>query len=166
MTDFNPDTNIDTDFESFFRPVDNDRLTSLFRATYPFLIVWQSLGDINIPVPDIFFSYVIRKFTPEITTVFLPSDPAFGQRIRVKDGTGNAATFNITVSGNGNTIDGAATDVFNTNYQFGEFTFNGLEWNETGSNGSGSPTPPSGDFLTDDAGNVLTDDAGNPLLPS
>lgn len=164
MADSNPDINLPTAFEVFFRPVDNDRLTALFQAVYPLLIVWQSLGDILVPSPDVFFSYIIRKFTPQATTVFFPSDPAFNQRLRFKDGNGTAGTFNIVLNGNGNTIDGSATFVFNINYQFAEVTFNGIEWSVTGSSSGGSS--PITDFLTDDSGNILTTDSGDPLTTS
>ena len=97
----------------------------------------QSLGDIVVPTPDVFYSYVVRKYLGQATAVWLPSDPAFNQRVQVKDGSGNAGTYNITVEGNGNTIDGQSTLVLNANYAFAELTFNGFEWSLTGSNLSG-----------------------------
>ena len=46
----------------------------------------------------------------------LPASPISGQSIIIKDQSGAARTNNITVSGNGHTIDGSASIVLNTNY--------------------------------------------------
>lgn len=62
-------------------------------------------------------------------TVNLPAAPLVGDWFVVKDGVGTAAASNITVDGNGNTIDGAATQLIATNYGALKFIFNGTEWN-------------------------------------
>ena len=62
-------------------------------------------------------------------TVVLPASPIVGQVLIIKDIDGDANTNNITVSGNGNTIDGAATYVLNTDYASITLVFNGTEWN-------------------------------------
>jgi hypothetical protein len=62
-------------------------------------------------------------------TVNLPPTPTTGQVLIIKDIDGDANTNNITVSGNGNTIDGAATYVLNTDYASITLVFNGTEWN-------------------------------------
>jgi hypothetical protein len=50
-------------------------------------------------------------------TLTMPAIPAFiGQRWTLKDESGGAAANNITVDGNGNNIDGAATFPISTNY--------------------------------------------------
>ena len=59
-------------------------------------------------------------------TITLPNPAYHGEIHTIKDASGAAGTNNITVSGNGNTIDGAATQTINTNY--GKLT---LAWNET-----------------------------------
>ena len=43
------------------------------------------------------------------TTMTLPSSPLGGESYEIKDSTGSAATYNITVSGNGKNIDGNST---------------------------------------------------------
>jgi hypothetical protein len=48
-------------------------------------------------------------------TVTLPASPVAGQVYYIKD-TGNALTNNITIAGNGNNIDGAATATINTDF--------------------------------------------------
>jgi len=49
-------------------------------------------------------------------TVTLPSTPKDGQAFKFKDITGNALTYPITVDGNGNLLDGAASGMINTDY--------------------------------------------------
>jgi len=46
-------------------------------------------------------------------TITLPASPVDGQVYKIKD-VGNAITNNITISGNGNTIDGSSTFIINT----------------------------------------------------
>jgi hypothetical protein len=62
-------------------------------------------------------SYVILVDHAGISvTVTLPSTPLNGQAFKIKDVTGNALTFPITIAGNGNNIDGAASGMINTDY--------------------------------------------------
>ncbi len=56
---------------------------------------------------------IIRRATGAATAVTLPTCTA-GRRLVVKDGKGDAATNNITISGG--TIDGAASHTINSNY--------------------------------------------------
>lgn len=51
-----------------------------------------------------------------------------GQRWTIKDESGGAGTNNITVSGNGFNIDGAATKVINTNFGSLDIYFNGSNY--------------------------------------
>jgi len=64
-------------------------------------------------------------------TVTLPAAPFIGQLYQIKDrdGVTNGGGNEITIAGNGNTIDGN-TDIEITN-NYGSFTvlFNGTEWN-------------------------------------
>lgn len=60
-------------------------------------------------------------------TVNLPATPSSGQTITIKD-KGSALTNNITVSGNGNDIDGASNAIINTNYGAIEVIYDGSEW--------------------------------------
>lgn len=63
-----------------------------------------------------------------VVTVELPAAPVRGDEFKVKDSAGAAATNAITVDGNGNTIDGAATRDMNANYESLWFKWNGTEW--------------------------------------
>jgi len=59
--------------------------------------------------------------------VNLPSSPLVGTSIFVKDFTGNAVTFNITVNAPGN-IDGSPSYTINTNYGVLRAVFSGATW--------------------------------------
>jgi hypothetical protein len=75
---------------------------------------------------------VVRKAVGAATGVTLPGVAFPGQRVLIKDGKGDAAANNITVSPDGamaTTIDGAATQVVSTNYGVCEVSWNGVEWN-------------------------------------
>jgi len=63
-----------------------------------------------------------------IITVTLPLIPTIGQTFDIKDGRGSAATYNITVDGNGNMIDGAATYIIAVNYEGITVVWDGGMW--------------------------------------
>lgn len=83
----------------------------------------------NVTVQNDDYVITVNKTVPEITTVTLPASPSTSRSIIVKDGAGNSGSFNITISGNGKTIDGAASYILNGAYQNIEMIFNGTEWN-------------------------------------
>jgi hypothetical protein len=78
-------------------------------------------------VPDGYYGMLIDTSATAITIV-LPINPIKGDVYQVKDRTGNAGTNNITVSGNGKNIDGAATYPISTNYGSAIFAYNGTTW--------------------------------------
>lgn len=61
-------------------------------------------------------------------TITLPASPTTGDAYTIKDAVGNAATNNVTVSGNGANIDGAASIVLSQNYAAVELTYTGTQW--------------------------------------
>lgn len=63
-----------------------------------------------------------------ILTVTLPASPSTGQWVKLKDCTGAAATYNITVQGAAGNIDNAATYVMKVNFQANEFIYSGAQW--------------------------------------
>lgn len=69
---------------------------------------------------------VVRKASGSATTITLPSSPSAGNQIIVKDGKGDAASNNITITGG--TIDGAAMHVIAINRGSARLTFDGAEW--------------------------------------
>jgi len=58
-------------------------------------------------------------------TTTLEASPATGRTLTIKDISGLAGSNNITISGNGNNIDGASTYVINANYGSVTLVYNG-----------------------------------------
>lgn len=71
---------------------------------------------------------IINKTSGAATTVNLPASPVTGQRFVIKDGKGDAATNNITITPAAGTIDGAATYVLRVGYGAVNIIYNGSEW--------------------------------------
>jgi hypothetical protein len=72
---------------------------------------------------------VVNKGTGAATAVTLAANPDRGAVVIVKDGKGDAATNNITVTpAGGKTIDGAANKVISANYGVLRLQYNGTEW--------------------------------------
>jgi len=61
-------------------------------------------------------------------TINLPLGQTAGKVFFIKDFAGVAAANNIVVSGNGNNIDGAASQTINTNFGSLEIIFSGATW--------------------------------------
>lgn len=66
--------------------------------------------------------------TASARTITLPSTHKAGQVYIIKDESGGANTNNITISGNGKTIDGTSTKVINTAYGFFQIYSNGTNY--------------------------------------
>lgn len=75
---------------------------------------------------------VVNKDTAGATTVTLPAAPLTGQTITIKDGKGDAASNNISISGNGKNIDGATPLTLSGAYDVRTLVYNGTEWNRIG----------------------------------
>jgi len=95
----------------------------------------------------------VGAITQPITiTLPLSSVIQIGNTYTVKDVLGNAATYNITVSGNGKNIDGSPNLIINNNYAAYTFIYNGNNWTivynnvtpATGPQGSPGVTGPTG----------------------
>jgi len=84
-------------------------------------------GNYSVQASD--YVITINKTVPEVTTVTLPACPSASRSLIVKDGAGNAASFPITIAGNGKTIDGASNYVISANYGSVELIYNGTQWN-------------------------------------
>lgn len=74
---------------------------------------------------------VTNLTTPGAVAVNLPATPTAGLTYVIKDGKGDAAANNITITPAAGTIDGAATLVIAANYGRAVLTYNGTEWNVT-----------------------------------
>lgn len=75
---------------------------------------------------------VVNKTVGGVTAIVLPPSPSTNQLIIVKDGKGDANTNNITIDGNGKTLDGGATLVIGAPYSWNQLIYNGTEWNIIG----------------------------------
>lgn len=86
---------------------------------------------------------IVNKTIGGATPVTLPATPAQGRSVIVKDGKGDAASNNITVSPAAGTIDGAVNQVIALNFGAAIYTYNGTEWGLTSilsESGSGDDT--------------------------
>ena len=72
---------------------------------------------------------MVNKTVGAATQVNLPASPATGRVLIVKDGKGDAGSNNITVSGNGKNIDGAASVTISSNYGVSRVVYNGTQYN-------------------------------------
>lgn len=72
---------------------------------------------------------VVNLTTPGAVAVNLPATPATGLTYIIKDGKGDAAANNITITPAAGNIDGAATLVIAANFGRAMLTYNGTEWN-------------------------------------
>lgn len=72
---------------------------------------------------------VINKTAGAATVVNMPAPGIPNRRFTVKDGKGDAAANNITLTPASGTIDGAATKVLSANYGVTTVIDNGTEWN-------------------------------------
>jgi hypothetical protein len=92
------------------------------------LIVNINIQAANYNVQN--FDYFIGFDTVTTTyTLTLKLAPNTGQYYIVKDVTGHAATNNITISGNGKNIDGAANYVIAINFGSVGIIYDGTRWN-------------------------------------
>ncbi len=84
------------------------------------------------------YTIIINKGTGSSTGVTLPSSPATGRTLVIKDGKGDANTNNITISAATGNIDGSATAVINVAYGAMSLVYNGTQWNIISESGTGS----------------------------
>ncbi len=74
------------------------------------------------------YMLVVNKTIPSATTIYLPASPGANFVCVVKDGGGNSSTYNITISGNGNNIDGSSSIGLTSNYGAYNFAWDGTSW--------------------------------------
>lgn len=85
-----------------------------------YMVTGQRINIVDVSttpftVSDGYFAIMVDTSGSAIT-INLPISPLRGDMYRVKDSAGNAATNNITLSGNGHDIDGNPSLTMNTNY--------------------------------------------------
>lgn len=81
-------------------------------------------GDVVDILPYVGFVFVQKVGTGNPVQLNLPGAPLGGLPIVVIDAKGDAAFHNVTISGNGKTINGAATAVINTAYGNKKLVYN------------------------------------------
>lgn len=84
-------------------------------------------GAVTVATTD--FIVVVDKTSGAATTVNLPSSPPTGVVYIIKDGKGDAAANNITVTPASGNIDGAGTLVMNVGYEAVNLLYNGTQYN-------------------------------------
>lgn len=75
---------------------------------------------------------VVRGGAGGATTINLPGTPADNQFMVIKDANGDANVYNITIDGNGNTIDGGSTLIIGSAYGWNQLLWDGVGWNIIG----------------------------------
>ena len=84
-------------------------------------------GSISVTAADMVV--VVNKASGAATAVSLPAGTT-GLTFTIKDGKGDAAANNITITPAAGTIDGAATLVISTNFGVARLVYNGTQWNQ------------------------------------
>lgn len=88
--------------------------------------VVTAAGAVTVTAAD--YTVEVNKTTGAATAVNLPATPVTGQHFYIKDGKGDAATNNITVTPAAGNIDGSATYVINQAYGAVEIQYDGTKW--------------------------------------
>lgn len=84
-------------------------------------------GAVTVATSD--YIVVVDKTSGAATTANLPGSPTTGTVFVIKDGKGDAATNNITITPAAGDIDGATTFVINVPYESVNLVYNGVQWN-------------------------------------
>lgn len=100
-------------------------LTNLVPVTIVFTAAWstQTLPDVST------LFYFVNASNSTAKTINLPAAPTANNYVVIKDKKGDAATNNITISGNGKLIDGVASILINGNNQAYTLKYDGAAWN-------------------------------------
>jgi len=106
---------------------DNYRLVSFFGRIKKVRVV-TAAGAVAVNASSDHI-VIVNKTVGAATTVNLPASPSTGLEMIIKDGKGDAAANNITVTPAAGNIDGAGTYVINTNYGVVQLVYNGTIWN-------------------------------------
>lgn len=102
--------------------------TTLFTASAGQVVARTAPGA--YPYAVLTTDYIVEVNTGSARTIQLPNAPTTGQQFVIKDVTGTASSFNISLTtvGGAVTIDGATTYTINTNYAAIKVYFNGTSY--------------------------------------
>ncbi len=81
------------------------------------------------PYTTLITDHVVLVNSSSARTINLIASPTNTPVVIIKDSTGGALINNITISGNGKTIDGSASTSIAANYASRTLVYNGTEWN-------------------------------------
>ena len=98
--------------------------SSIYSGTVQYVLTNVTSSPYNVVDSD----NTLKVSTASPRTINLPASPVRGRKLIIMDGTGSAATNNITISGNGKNINGSASLVISTNYQAKTLIYNGTRW--------------------------------------
>lgn len=88
--------------------------------------VVTSAGNITVTNSDSII--VVNQTTPAFTSITLPSSPYTGKRITIKDGSGTATQYILTILPASGTIDGAPSATINIAFGTCDLIYNGTSW--------------------------------------
>jgi len=96
-----------------------------------------NLQNYTIPVTLVSSNYTVLYSdnfvavdTTAARTITLPGTPQLGHEVIIKDATGTANAFNITIQPNGKLTDGYAPNrIISSDYGSLRFIYNGTQWN-------------------------------------
>ncbi len=154
----NQSTIIQSDLQMSLRQIYN-----VPQFNYSPVRVVTAAGAVTITTAD--YVVVVNKTVGAATTVNLPASPATGLTFIIKDGKGDAATNNITITPAAGNIDGAATKVIDANYGSQIIAYNGSEWSTAGGGGGGGSGTVTSVALTA-APTGIFDVSGSPVTGS
>lgn len=134
----NPDSNV-ADFDglrfdgqsiNYLWDGNNWQIVSAFLKPETFSVALsQRVNSGSTVALDVASQTVFCNTDTGFISIDLPSaNTLMPMEIVIKDGKGLAATSNITINGNGFTIDGAATYTINTNYGYVRLFADGVNW--------------------------------------
>lgn len=95
-------------------------------AVVPTIRVVTAAGAVTVTTADNIV--VVNKTVGAATTVNLPAGTT-GLSFVIKDGKGDSATNNLTITPAAGNIDGSATFILGANYGAVTVTYNGTQWN-------------------------------------
>ena len=91
-------------------------------------LLTESYSSITSAYTSLSNQFIFADSASSAFDVTLPASPIQGDRVSVMDITGNLATNNITLQGNGNNIMGSSTSALDIDFSTTEVIFNGTEW--------------------------------------
>lgn len=103
-------------------------MTDLFLPTLGVLDPVMITGSGSVTITNVENVVYINKTVPEATTITLQANPLRGRTVIIKDASGTASLYNLTIQPASGPIDGQSSLIIRTNYASVELQYNGNEW--------------------------------------